>query len=594
MDEKPGGSELSPGMPPASLRRVPRKRGAEVSGKTGHAGQPPAKKKKAARKAPRRVAPHYLVHETDNDMLLIVSNVEEARQRPLRKVPKKKGKQKQKQQKKKGLKKQATHGRKCVKGETLANQHVAAEDRGEESKAFPLSTQPATGSSWGECLPVEILVQIFRHVVASEGSVPFLCRVARVCRLWYGAASNPVLWQKVSIGHCWVAPGQKHSVLEKKVLDTMEWLVANRFSHLRDFALCHWKSHVPFVLKVGEATAVLCLFKAIGKSCPLLASLKLSYCRGVTTESLCTLAGCCLQLESLNLQNSQVDPSAVISFLEAAGSRIRHLWLTYSSRLNAIFSVLLNGSCPELQLLEVNTEIQQSTQHFQFPIEQLQVACPQLQVLRLLNLICYPKPIPRSAPTSPGFPQLQELCLATTSFTFVDDSVLKRILCTSSRLRVLDLRGCFHVTPKGLELLPCPDLEQLYLGLYSASHLHLPLQGSPLITWKWNHSLRELDLTGQSFSEDDLEQAMAAFTRGESTRGEPALRSLNLTGTKVALHTVSTLIASCPGLSYLNLSSCRHLPRGMKKVYRGYDEIRRCLQQLLTSSEEPAAPGGPS
>ncbi|XP_028591783.2 F-box/LRR-repeat protein 6 [Podarcis muralis] len=584
MDEKPGGSELSPGLPPGSLRRVPRKRGAEVSGKRGHAGQAPAKKKKkAARKAPRRVAPHYLVHETDNDMLLIVSNVEEARQRLLRKVPKKKGKQKQQQQKKKGLKKQATHGRKRVKGETLANRHVAAEDRGEESKALPLSTQPATGSSWGECLPVEILVQIFHHVVASEGSVPFLCRVARVCRLWYGAASNPVLWQKVTVGHCWVAPGQKHSVLEKKVLDTMGWLVANRFSHLRDFALCHWKSHVPFVLK------------AIGKSCPLLASLKLSHCRGVTTESLCTLAGCCLQLESLNLQNSQVDPSAVVSFLEAAGSRIRHLWLTYSSRLNAIFSVLLNGSCPELQLLEVNTEIEQSTQHFQLPIEQLQVACPQLQVLRLLNLICYPKPIPRSAPTSPGFPQLQELCLATTSFSFVDDSMLKRILCTSSRLRVLDLRGCFRVTPKGLELLPCPDLEQLYLGLYcSASHLHLPLQGSPLITWKWNHSLRELDLTGQSFSESDLEQAMAAFTQGDSARGEPVLRSLNLTGTKAALHTVSTLIASCPALSYLNLSSCRHLPRGMKKVYRGYGEIRQCLQQLLTSSEEPATPGDAS
>uniref|UniRef100_A0ABM5GDG8 F-box/LRR-repeat protein 6-like n=1 Tax=Pogona vitticeps TaxID=103695 RepID=A0ABM5GDG8_9SAUR len=250
------------------------------------------------------------------------------------------------------------------------------------------------------------------------------------------------------------------------------------------------------------------------------------------------------------------------------------------------------GGCPELELLEVNTEIKQSSQPFQLPIEQLQAACPQLQVLRLLNVTCYVKPAAGSAPPPPGFPQLEELCLATTAFSFVDNNMLERILCASSRLRVLDLRGCFRVTPKGLELLPCSDLEQLYLGLYgSISHLRLPLEGSPLITWKWDHSLRELDLAGQSFSEQDLDRAMAAFARQERAGGEPALHSLNLTGTKITLRTVSTLIASCPSLNYLNLSSCRHLPRGMKKVYRGSDEIRQCLHQLLTSVEESGGLG---
>lgn len=38
------------------------------------------------------------------------------------------------------------------------------------------------------------------------------------------------------------------------------------------------------------------------------------------------------------------------------------------------------GCCPDLRLLEVNAEIKQSTQEFQLPIEQLQAACPQLQV----------------------------------------------------------------------------------------------------------------------------------------------------------------------------------------------------------------------
>ncbi|XP_065254315.1 F-box/LRR-repeat protein 6 [Emys orbicularis] len=434
----------------------------------------------------------------------------------------------------------------------------------------------AAGASWGERLPVEILVQIFQSLVASEGAVPLLCRVARVCRLWYGAASNPVLWQKVSIGFCWVEPGEKQPPqTEKRILGTMEWLVPNRFSLLRDFALCHWKSHVSVVLQ------------ALAESCPLLLSLKLTHCNGVTTKSLSTLAERCPRLESLNLQNSQVDSSAVVSFLEAAGSRIRQLWLTYSSQTNAIIATLSSGCCLGLQLLEVTTEIKQSSQHLQLSVEPLQAACQQLQVLRLLNVVWSPKPSPRFVPTSLGFPQLEELCLASTSYSFISDGVLQKILQASTRLRVLDLRGCFRVTPKGLQELPCPDLEQLYLGLYcSNNHLLLPSVGSHLLTWKWHHSLQELDLAGQRFSEHDLECAMAAFGQGSS---RAALRSLNLTGTNVTVSTVSALIISCPALSYLNLSSCRYLPQGMKKVYRGQDDIHQCLSKLLASADEPAA-----
>ncbi|XP_006038357.1 F-box/LRR-repeat protein 6 [Alligator sinensis] len=368
-----------------------------------------------------------------------------------------------------------------------------------------------------------------------------------------------------------VSPIRQPPATEKRVLGTVEWLTASRFSLLRDFALCHWKSHVPFVLK------------ALGECCPLLASLKLSHCSGVQAESLSLLAKRCPRLESLDLQHSQVDSSAVLSFLGVAGSRLKRLWLTYSSRMNAILTTLAAGSCPGLRLLEVNRDIKQSSQRFQLPVEQLQAASPELQVLRLLNVIWSPKPSPRAAPATLGFPQLEELCLATTVLSFVTDGVLRQLLWASARLRMLDLRGCFRVTPKGLQELPCPDLEQLHLGLYcSPSALPLPTTGSPLLTWKWQHSLQELDLAGQSFSERDLEQALAAFARGPAP-----LRALNLTGTKVTLSTVSALILSCPGLSYLNLSSCRHLPRGTKRAYRGPAAIRQCLQGLLTHSDEP-------
>lgn len=93
---------------------------------------------------------------------------------------------------------------------------------------------------------------------------------------------------------------------------------------------------------------------------------------------------------------------------------------------------------------------------FPGPVRSCSVHSSLWQVLRLLNLTYYPKQPPTGCPPSLGFPQLEELCLATTAFSYVDNHMLWRILSTSSRLRVLDLRGCVRVTPEGLEQLPCP------------------------------------------------------------------------------------------------------------------------------------------
>ena len=50
----------------------------------------------------------------------------------------------------------------------------------------------------------------------------------------------------------------------------------------------------------------------------------------------------------------------------------------------------------------------------------------------------------------------------------------------------------------------------------------------------------------------------------------------------------SSVISSCPGLQYLNLESCRCLPRGLKRAYRGPEEVQWCLEQLLTSLPSPS------
>uniref|UniRef100_A0A8D2ARH3 F-box and leucine rich repeat protein 6 n=1 Tax=Sciurus vulgaris TaxID=55149 RepID=A0A8D2ARH3_SCIVU len=425
---------------------------------------------------------------------------------------------------------------------------------------------------WGDRIPLEVLVQIFGLLVAADGPLPFLSRAARVCRRWHQAASQPALWHTVTLSPPLAARGVKSSVkAEKKLLASLEWLMPSRFSQLQRLTLIHWKSQVHPVLKL------------VSEFCPRLTFLKLSDCHSVTADALIMLAKACHQLHSLDLQHSMVESTAVVSFLEEAGPRMRKLWLTYSSQTTAILGALLGSCCPKLQVLEVSTGINRNNTPLLLPVEALQKGCPQLQVLRLLNLMWLPKPSGRGTALGPGFPTLEELCLASSTCNFVSNEVLGRLLHGSPNLRLLDLRGCARITPAGLHDLPCQELEQLHLGLYGMSdRLTLAKEGSSLLTQKWHHTLRELDLSGQGFSEKDLEQALAAFsdTRGSS---HPALYSLNLRGTQVTANTVSSVISSCPGLLYLNLESCRCLPRGLKRAYRGLEEVRWCLEQLLTS-----------
>ncbi|XP_065758882.1 F-box/LRR-repeat protein 6 isoform X4 [Muntiacus reevesi] len=423
---------------------------------------------------------------------------------------------------------------------------------------------------WGDRVPLEILLQIFGLLVAADGPIPFLGRAARVCRRWNEAASQPALWHTLTLSPPLVGrPAKTGAKAEKKLLSSLEWLMPNRFSQLQRLTLIHWKSQVHLVLKL------------VSESCPRLTFLKLSDCHGVTLDALIMIAKACPQLHSLDIQHS------------------------------------MGSCCPQLQVLEVSTGLNHNIIPFQLPIEALQKGCPQLQVLRLLNLTWLPKPSGRAMTPGPGFPSLEELCLASSTCSFVSNEVLGRLLHGSPHLRLLDLRGCARITPAGLHDLPCqgqcflggrgaggmqgslptqssyplvspPELEQLYLGLYDMSdRLTLAKEGSPLLTQKWCHSLRELDLSGQGFSEKDLEQALAAFS-GTLGCSQLALCSLNLRGTRVTPGTVSSVISSCPGLLYLNLESCRCLPRGLKQAYRCPEEVQWCLEQLLTSLPSPS------
>ncbi|XP_052327864.1 F-box/LRR-repeat protein 6 isoform X2 [Oncorhynchus keta] len=483
----------------------------------------PKKKKKAKVSRPPRLG--YTV-EQGEDMLLIISNTNQYDNiwRPNTKGRKKKkilkGKAKVTPAKKQNTvlpKGKATKKPLIKKGELEPTlQH-------HQEEGF---------DSWGQNLPVEVLVNIFKMVVHQDGAVPFLCRVAKVCHLWNAAAASPALWRSVSVGYCWLEPGKTH--LPKTVLkirDTVSWLAQNRFSQLRDFSLNHWKNNVDHVVEV------------LSQSCLHLRSLKLSYCTGVTEKAFQSLSGSCRSLDSINVQ--------------------------YSER----------GCCPELQLLEINTKLDSGYCQLPICIQALQNGCPKLQTFRMLNVIPMPKMTRNGSGSTSGFPLLEELCMATTAVSFMTDQDLTKIVYDSPKLRVLDLRGCSRITAAGLSSLPCEELECLYWGLYFSSNVTVSLskKGIHLLTQKWSGTLQELDLANQLFSEEDMEIAMGHLAQ---RTGENPLRSLNLSGTKVTTPALRLVIGQSTALNYLNLSSCRYLPRGLKKLYRGQEEIHQLLDKL--------------
>lgn len=524
-----------------------------------------AKKRKKARIS-RPAQLGYTVHQGE-DMLLVISS-STSQYDGSAWTPSKKGSKKRKLAK--GKVKKATQIKKKKKKKTAITQPKPASypvtDEKEDANLF--MPQKTADHRWGQSLPEEVLISIFQIVVAQDGAVPFLCRVGRVCRLWNAAASSPVLWRKVTVGHCWIAPGKNQlPKTEKKIKDTFDWLAQNRFSQLRDFSLYHWTKNVSYAIEV------------VAQFCPHLRSVTLSYCTGLTAKAFQSLGLHSRSLQSINLQYSEFQVEGLLEYLENHGSQIKQILFTHGLKNDRLLAAISRGCCPDLELLEVNTKLDSKDCELPVYIQALQMACPKLKTFRMLNVRPLHKTMRSGGDSTLGFPLLEELCIATTSYSYMSDKDLWDILFGSPRLRVLDLRGCSRITPAGLTALPCLELECLFWGQYFSSNVGLssPKAGLHLVTQKWSQTLRELDIANQLFAAEDLEIAMSHLARATEA---DTLSSLNLSGTRITPLALRSVIGQMTALSYLNLSSCRYLPRGVKRIYRGQDDIRQLLDKL--------------
>lgn len=520
--------------------------------------------KKKAKKPKKRVGRSaqlgYTVHEGE-DMLLVISSTSQYNSSTWTTQRKGSKKKKLTKNKKKVIQMKK---KKTVRPKPKLVNNPVVKEKGEPA-FVPLET---TDNRWGDSLPEEVLVNIFQMVVVQDGAVPFLCRVGSVCRLWNAAASSPVLWRRVTIGYCWIEPRRSQlPKTERKIKDTIDWLAQHRFSQLREFSLCHWVKNVSYAVEV------------VSRFCPHLSSLTLSYCSGLTEHVFRSLGMHSRSLQSINLQYSEFQVEGLLTFLERHGRQLRQLLFTRGLKTDRLLAAITRGCCPDLEFLEVNKKLDSKDCELPVCIQGLQTACPKLKTFRMLNVRPLHKTMRAGADSTSGFPLLEELCIATTSYSNMTDRELWHILFGSTKLRVLDLRGCSRITPLGLAALPCQELECLFWGQYFSSSIGLspPKKGLHLVTQKWNQTLQQLDIANQLFSEDDLEMAMSHLTQATDA---DTLRSLNLSGTRITPPALKSIICQTTALNYLNLSSCRYLPRGMKRIYRGQEDIRQLLDKM--------------
>ncbi|XP_053190356.1 F-box/LRR-repeat protein 6 isoform X1 [Scomber japonicus] len=545
----------------------PKSNKASLKRKSGSATNHKAKKRKTTR-VKRASQPSYTVHEGE-DMLLVISS-STSQYDGSAWVPKKKGSKKKKLVKGKGKTVQMKKKKPVIAKPKLSNDYnKVAKLAKEEENTSVFVPEKARDNRWGQSLPEEVLINIFQMVVVQDGAVPFLCRVGRVCRLWNVAASSPVLWRKVTVGHCWIAPGKTQlPKTEEKIKDTLNWLAQNRFSQLRDFSLCHWTKNVDYAVDV------------VSQFCPHLRSLTFSYCTGMKAQAFQSLGLHSRSLQSINLQHSEFQvEGGLLEYLVNHGNQIRQILFTRGPKNDRLLTAISKGCCPDLEFLEVNKKLDSKDCELPICIQALQIACPKLKTFRMLNVRLLHRTMRNGAELTSGFPLLEELCIATTSYSYMTDKDLLDILFSSNKLRVLDLRGCSRITPAGLATLPCLELECLFWGQYFSSHIGLSTlkKGLHMVTQKWNQTLQQLDIANQLFSEEDLEIAMSSLAQATDA---DTLRSLNLSGTRITPPALRSVIGQLTALSYLNLSSCRYLPRGVKRVYRGQEDIRQLLDKL--------------
>ncbi|XP_077987112.1 F-box/LRR-repeat protein 6-like [Glandiceps talaboti] len=450
----------------------------------------------------------------------------------------------------------STGGKSNTKSKSANNRHTD-----DEIKDSTKTRNDSTHKSYAQKLPPEVIVHILQYVVQENGAFPILCRLSKLCRSWREACSHPSLWKKVDLSY--------GSIKSKP--DTLRWLATNRFTQIKELDLGSW------------ATVAHSTIQVLADNCPSLQFIGLFRCVKLTSETVKLLVDKCPQLSGLDLSYTNQDMISTTSLkyiAENCGERLKTL--NISGNTISGFTVSLNylmNKCPNMREFDFSG-CKFTSYSVRFPIEACQTAWTNLRTLRMACCKIGATDVSYQVEAmSPGFPKLQEFSAAAEPHESrgliiggagITNDFLMRMLKTSQDLKLLDLRNCTSLDSVALkpQNIPIDSLERLYVSQCSLVKSEYLVE----LMKRWRHSLVELDLAWNVIHNNDILDEALQILGGDPNLS--ALEVINLSGTGVRSTGVSALMAGCPKLESLNLTSCRVLPRGMKRLHKGKDLLQ--------------------
>ncbi|CAH2267152.1 jg2890 [Pararge aegeria aegeria] len=313
--------------------------------------------------------------------------------------------------------------------------------------------------------------------------------------------------------------------------------------------------------------------------CPGLVELSVAGWSRITPEQLFDVVQGLPKLQRLDLSltsetggsSTCLSAASMARVASNCGTRLTHLTLA-NNKFSALPQILSSvaSHCPNLEVLDISGA--QATSHpAPIPLEALQKGCPKIRVFSAANAqLVLASATKTQQMEAGGWTQLEEVSIAgsvaeeraAVGDYRLGDEALARLVRGATRLSLLDLRGLQRITDSGLVRVPAWDLQHLFLG--GCNVLRQTNACLELICEKWSHSLIELDLSWASNAKV-LHAAVCALAESPNSK----LRVLNLCGSSVSYEAVKKVLLKCPRIESLNLSSCRALPRGMKRLYLG-------------------------
>jgi len=440
--------------------------------------------------------------------------------------------------------------------------------------------EPRWGVDGEDGMPEKALKLIFHYVCYTQGCLPFLPYAMRTCKLWNKVALDPELWTHANLG-----TNVKEKLRTEKKL---EWILKNKFPNAIDVDVQNWRAAM-------SAPAL----KIIAANCPKLTGLGMSSCVKLTYEDVRIIPSLFPNLEKIDL--SSVSPSTASSRSAASSTCLSDMITAVGEKLISfnisnnkmaglpfVFKAISQHS-KNLRALDVSNITTTSRDTIMINIEKLAKGCPKLTKFRTTNTMLGLNETPiREQIASPGFPYLEELTIGVDQrgyFDGMDDNQIERILKKSAKLRVLDIRGCKSITDSTLVRLPCWDIE--YLQVAGSSICTSSRDGLELLVKKWCRTLQELDIATTTDSRT-VDWALIALVENEEYL---KLRKLNLNGTGVSLKALTKLLNCCPTLESLNLTSCRALPRGMKRMYHNREDVAGLAKDISEGKFDPQDAG---